>query len=232
MVSNPKSVILIEESAVATGMIEESAVATGNSQLLRQGGPRRDRDQHRPNNTDGRNMRYPQLQILEERLKELESIRAVYDHAANASGYLLEIRKLAAARRPELYGNQIQEYLDGAIVQHAKIQQLCGTIANDIKRDRKDLVVARKRLRTQEILTDWNESEVYRLRRQVDAILNITTGQPWWAYKKATDAHHEEMDYSDAASSTSSRPNDNGEEGGNSSGGPPQVEVVGRTFSE
>ena len=229
MVSNPKSVILIEESAVATGMIEESAVATGNSQLLRQGGPRRDRDQHRPNNTDGRNMRYPHsLQILEERLKELESIRAVYDHAANASGYLLEIRKLAAARRPELYGNQIQEYLDGAIVQHAKIQQLCGTIANDIKRDRKDLVVARKRLRTQENLVDWNEHEVYRLRCQVDTILGLRR-QPKMYFDRAMDDLQEEMDYSDAASSTSARSSGNREEGGNSSGGPPHVEVVGRS---
>ena len=156
----------------------------------------------------------------------------MYDQSASAIDILLEIRKRAAARRPELDANKVYEFANVAIAQHAHIQQLCGTIANDMKRERKDLAIARKRLRTQEILTDWNEWEVYRLRRQVDAIVNINTGQPWWAYEKATDALQEEMDYSDAASSTSALPNDNGEEGGNSSGGPPQVEVVGRTFSE
>ena len=165
----------------------------------------------RPNNTDGRNSPWTSQLSRLETTSENRSISAVYEQSAEASGYLLEIRKLAAARRPELYANQICEYVNVAIAMHAQIQELTTTIANDMKRKRKDLETARKRLRTQETLTDWNECEVYRLRRQLDAILDIK-GRPRMEYERATDALQEEMDWSDAGSSTSAPPIDKGGE--------------------
>ena len=86
----------------------------------------------RPNNTDGRNSLWTsQLSRLETAVQEDRSISAVYEQSASASGFLLEIRKLAAARRPELYANQIYEFANVAIAMHAQIQQLTTTIAND-----------------------------------------------------------------------------------------------------
>ena len=119
-------------------------------------------------------------------------------------------------------------YADYAIEMNARIQQGCTTIANDMKRLRKDLKIAKKRQRTQELLNDWNEHEVYRLRCQVDTILGMQRRLPLY-YDVAMNAYQEELDYSDAASSTSAHPSDNREEDGNSSGGPPHCEVVGRS---
>ena len=166
----------------------------------------------RPNNTDGRNSPWTSLLSRLETTSENRSISAVYEQSAEASGYLLEIRKLAAARRPELYANQICEYVNVAIAMHAQIQELTTTIANDMKRKRKDLETARKRLRTQETLTDWNELEVYRLRRQLDAILDMCERCERAQYERAADALQEEMDWSDAGSSTSAPPIDKGGE--------------------
>ena len=162
---------------------------------------------------------------VEEAVRNEESIFAVYDHSAHAAGYLLDIRKLAATRGSP---NACIEYADNAIEMHARIQQGCGTIANAMKRLRKDLKIAKKRQRTQEVLVDWNEHEVYRLRCQVDTILSMQR-RPKLYYDVAMNAYQEELDYSDAASSTSARPSDNREEYGNSSGGPPHCEVVGRS---
>ena len=236
----------------------ESAVATGNCLLTREEASRVNRRQHRPNNTDGRNTicRHdcnrvegafteggtgnwcPSLanrggsgvfpyscREVEEAVLNEESIFAVYDHSAHAAGYLLDIRKLAATRGSP---NACIEYADKAIEMHARIQQGCGTIANAMKRLRKDLKISKKRQRTQEVLVDWNEHEVYRLRCQVDTILSMQR-RPKQYYDVAMNAYQEELDYSDAASSTSARPSDNREEYGNSSGGPPHCEVVGRS---
>ena len=162
---------------------------------------------------------------VEEAVRNEESIFAVYDHSAHAAGYLLDIRKLAATGGSR---NACIDIADNAIEMHARIQQGCTTIANAMKRLRQDLKIAKKRQRTQELLNDWNEHEVYRLRCQVDTILGMQRG-PRLHYDVAMNAYQEELDYSDAASSTAARPSDTREEDGNSSGGPPHCEVVGRS---
>ena len=231
----------------------ESAVATGNCLLTREEASRLNRRQHRPNNTDGRNTicRYdcnrmegatanwcPALanrggagvfphscREVEEAVLDEDLIRAVYNESASTAGHLLEIRKLAAKGASP---NACLEHADAAIEIHARIQQTCGTIANAMKRLRQDLKIAKKRQRTQEVLVDWNEHEVYRLRCQVDTILGLQR-RPKLYHDVTMNALQEELDYSDAASSTSARPSENREEDGNSSGGPPHCEVVGRS---
>ena len=213
-----------DEGPIIVVEYDESVVATGNSQLSRLETPRLGRQQHRPNNTDGRNNRHPEnLGRLEEALQEDESISAVYDQSVSARGVLFEIRKRHMA---DLCGSgaptRIYDLATEAIAMHAQIQQLCGTIANDMKRKRKELTIVRKRLRTQEIQNEWNEWEAFRLRQQLDAVFDINRS----IYEKINNALQEDIDHSDAASSASARPSDNCEEGGTSSGEPSYFEVV------
>ena len=177
------------------------------------------------NNTDGRNS---QLSRLETREQEDKSLSAVAHQSGNLRRKLITIRNLAEAQRPDLYANQLHELAKEAIEIHSSLIECHKEVSNHILRKRKDLAVAQKRMHAQELLTDWNEHEVYRLRCQVDTILGMQR-RPKLYYDVAMNAYQEELDYSDAASSTSARSSDNREEGGNSSGEPPHCEVVGRS---
>ena len=148
----------------------------------------------RANNTDGRPI---QLSRLETRALEDNELCAVSTLSANLHRKLITIRNLAEAHRPDLYATQLHELAKEAIEIHTSVSASQREVSNHILRKREHLLTAQNRLRTQEALADRSDGEVYRLRCQVDAILNLK-GMSREEYDKAQDAARERMDWSDA----------------------------------
>ena len=124
---------------------------------------------------------------------------------------LIEIRNLAQAQRPSPFATQLYELAKDACGIQEDLKYSNNDVSNYFERNRKRLITAEKRLRTHENLAEWRDCEIYRLRGQVDAILQLK-GMTWRQYEEAQAASRAQMDWSDAGS-TSTSPRGNDEEG-------------------